>query len=246
MPGPVRLSRLPDLTVRRRVPEWMDDPALDASRHRAALRGLARLNRLSATSLTLCRALRRHVCREAKGRPWRVLDIACGGGDVTLALQRRLHRAGLPITVHGCDISATAIAEARRGAEVAGVEGMHYFRCDVLRDPLPEGYDATICSLFLHHLDRPEVEFVLRAMARQSRLVIVDDLVRSRTVWVGAWLTTRLVTRSPVVHVDGPRSVQGAFTADELASLAARAGLEDVAIRERVVGRMLMEWVRPQ
>ncbi|MFA9477393.1 methyltransferase domain-containing protein [Phycisphaerales bacterium AB-hyl4] len=221
----------------------MDDPALEPPLLRHALRGLARLNRLSATASTLARALRLHIGNDT--RPWRVLDVACGGGDVTLDIQRRLQRAKLPVTLHGCDISHTAIGHAQQCANAAGFDEMRYFHCDVLNDSLPGDYDAMICSLFLHHLDQPAVEHVLRSMARQSRLVIVDDLMRSRTIWIGAWLTTRLVTRSPVVHVDGPRSVQGAFTVDEMRSLAARAGLNDVTIRERFVGRMLMEWVRP-
>lgn len=239
----VQKWRIPDLAVRRRVPEWMDDPALDPARHRQALQGLARLNRLSATARTLCHALQRHI--RPDDRPWRVLDVACGGGDVTLAVQRRLQRAKLPVVVHGCDISETAVATARQRAEAAGAHDMHCFRCDVLRDELPAGYDIVMCSLFLHHLDRPEVEHVLRAMAQHSRVVIVDDLMRSPTVWLGAWLTTRLVTRSPVVHLDGPRSVQGAFTVDELKTLASQAGLQNVTIRERFIGRMLMEWARP-
>ena len=40
-----------------------------------------------------------------------------------------------------------------------------------------------------------------------------------------AWLGTRLLTRSPVVHVDSLRSVRAAFTRDEAAALATRAGL---------------------
>jgi hypothetical protein len=56
-------------------------------------------------------------------------------------------------------------------------------------------------------------------------MVIVSDLDRSRLGLLLAWLGTRLLTRSPVVHVDSLRSVRAAFTRDEAAALATRAGL---------------------
>lgn len=218
----------------------MDDPTLDADRHRHALRGLARLNRLSSTAAALFHPLRRHV--QPAGKPWRLLDIACGSGDITLALHRRLQRAGLPVTVHGCDVSDTALDAARARAAGAGASDVRFFRCDVLNDPLPAGYDVMTCSLFLHHLDEPDIERLLRAMGERARLILVDDLVRSRRNWWCVWLATRLVTRSPVVHVDGPLSIQGALTVDELASLADRAGLCGASVRPRRPARMLLEW----
>ena len=49
-------------------------------------------------------------------------------------------------------ISPTAVDYASRQAAIAGA-GVHFFQLDALRDPIPDGYDALTCSLFLHHLD---------------------------------------------------------------------------------------------
>jgi hypothetical protein len=80
--------------------------------------------------------------------------------------------------------------------------------------------------LVLHHLDEDEAVRLLRTLSTTARwLVIVSDLDRSRLGLLLAWLGTRLLSRSPVVHVDSLRSVRAAFTRGEAASLAARAGL---------------------
>ena len=52
----------------------------------------------------------------------------------------------------------------------------------------------------------PDVVRLLKGMAAKARcLVIVDDLIRSRLGYAMAWIGTRLLSRSWVVHHDGPR-----------------------------------------
>jgi len=80
--------------------------------------------------------------------------------------------------------------------------------------------------------------------AASDRLVVVCDLARSNVAW---WLTyagTRLLTRSPVVRVDGPLSVRAAFTIDEVRSLAVQAGLTDCRIQRRMPFRFVLSWWR--
>src|SRR5262249_61298949 len=94
-----------------------------------------------------------------------------------------------------------------RGEEEAALV---FSACDVLREPLPAGYDAVVCSLFLHHLSAEQAVGLLRRMAAAAgRLVLVNDLARGRAGYLLAYLGTRLLTRSPGVHFDGPRSVEG-------------------------------------
>ena len=54
---------------------------------------------------------------------------------------------------------------------------------------------------------------------------IVGDLERSRLGLALAWAGTRVLSRSPVVHVDALRSVRAAFTLPEARALAEAAGL---------------------
>src|SRR5260370_5692148 len=127
------------LRVRALQPELMDDPALDAEQHRQALRGLERINRWSGSARILWRPLVR-LARQIAPRPCRVLDVATGGGDVLRGLWRRAMKAGLPIRLEGCDVSAVAVAHAQEKARQAQAD-LHFFQCDALADGLPAGYD---------------------------------------------------------------------------------------------------------
>lgn len=224
---------------RRREPELMDQPGLEAGAHAQALRGLARINRFSRSADVLWRPVREALLREA--RPMRLLDVACGGGDVAVRLRLRAKRAGLALEVTGCDVSETALAVARRRAEAAGVD-VRLERVDVLGEDLPGRYDAVTCGLFMHHLDPPEVVMLLGKMAAAARLVLVDDLVRSRAALLGAHVAVRVLSRSRVVHVDGPRSVRAAYTPEELREMAAAAGMAGATVARHFPARMLLTW----
>jgi 2-polyprenyl-3-methyl-5-hydroxy-6-metoxy-1,4-benzoquinol methylase len=224
------------LARRHRQPELMDDPALDPAEHRRALAGLARINAVSGSAKVLWPALRKLAVQ--LNRPLRVLDIATGRGDVPLALLRHAERENRPITFAGCDLSAVAIEVANRAASA-----VKFFTLDVLNDPLPDGFDAFTCSLFLHHLDEPDVIALLKKMRTANpRLILVNDLERSRFNYLAVWVASRLFSRSRVVHADGPISIRGAFTVAEMKAMAEAAGLTGATVRTRFPCRMLLEW----
>jgi SAM-dependent methyltransferase len=216
----------------------MDDPSLDPALHEHALAGLERINAVSATARALWGPLR----RLSGGARLRVLDLACGAGDVAIALRRRARRAGLPVDIAACDKSPRAVAHARARADALG-EQVELFACDVLGDGFPGGYDVYLCTLFLHHLREAEAVELLRRMASGSAL-LASDLVRSRPGWWAARVGTRFLTRSPVVHADATASVEGAFTPGELRTLADAAGIPGARIRPHWPFRLLLEWER--
>ena len=50
----------------------------------------------------------------------------------------------------------------------------------------------------------------------------------------------RILTRCYVVHVDGPMSVEGAFTSDEAVSIATQAGLRNLSITHHWPQRFIL------
>lgn len=234
-------QQLEGLSRRDRQPELMDQPDLDPAEHALALRGLARVNWFSRSDSIFWPALRAFA-RGQQPQPLRVLDVACGGGDVTLALARRARRSGVDLRLAGCDLSETALSIARKQAVSAG-EAIEFFQHDVLTQPLPARFDVVICSLFLHHLDEADAVAVLRSMSQAAqRAVLVNDLVRSRSGYLLAVLGTRLLSRSRIVHVDGPLSVAGAFTSNEALQLCQQAGLSGATIARHWPQRFLLTW----
>ena len=231
------------LDQRNLLPEIMDDPDLPEAEHLAALRGLAHINVLSGSSRILWSPLRQFLRSSGLNRI-RLLDVASGGGDVPLHLGRRLRRVGFAFEVTGTDISPRAVASAR--CRAAAEESVHFDTLDVLREELPGGFDVVTCSLFLHHLSNEQSRQLLMKMANAAgRLLLVSDLVRSATNVLLVGIAARLLSRSYVVHFDGPQSVRAAFTLAELRELAAEVTSDgDEDGQRRFEGQDFLKYVR--
>ena len=196
-----------------------------------ALDGLEKINRFSRTASVLWSEIQR-LGAESPGCPLRVLDVGSGGGDVAIEIARRASAAGLALRIDGCDISAVAVEHAAGRARAEKLDNVRFFTCGALADSIEGEYDVVMCSLFLHHFGEQEALQLLtrlRSVARQA--VLIDDLRRTVLGYGMAWLGCRMLTRSPIVHSDGPISVAAAFTPSEAKALAERAGLVDVRVR---------------
>ena len=94
-----------------------------------------------------------------------VLDVACGHGNFTEAIARRVGPAGLVI---GLDISASMLGRAARRVARAGLDQVLLVRGDALALPLASGSVPKLnCSGGLHQL--PDLERALAEMARVTR-----------------------------------------------------------------------------
>lgn len=224
--------------------ELMDQPDLDRQLHLAALGGLRRINAISRSAKILWPSIAEAA--KLSTEPLRVLDLACGSGDNVLSLAQRARREQQFVEVRGCDVSTVAITAARRSAESQGFDPSNYFQLDVLREPLPSGFHVIMCSLFLHHLSREDAIYLMRKMAEATkRLVLICDL---RRTWRGlglAWAGSRLLTRSPIVHVDAVRSVAAAFAESEIEAIKIEAGLDGGVVSRHWPQRWLLLWRKP-
>ncbi len=208
---------------RSRVDERMDAPDLSEDQHRAALAGLRRLNRLSGISHVLFRQLTRLAATMPSGRPLRVLDVASGSGDLPIDWLKMAARRKMPLAVTALDRSELAMQTAAQAAREAGVQLGTVCR-DCLRNGLPAGFDVVTSSLFMHHLDPPDVSRLIQEMWRVSdRAIVICDLERSRTNLALVAAAAHVVTRSDVVHFDASASVRAAYTRDEFATLLHQA-----------------------
>src|SRR5262249_57994684 len=105
---------------------------------------------------------------------------------------------------------------------------------------------AAVGALVSHHLDGDQAVVLLRSLANLgTQLVLINDLDRSRTGLFLAHLAGRVLTRSPVVRIDGPLSVRAAFKPEEALALAEKAGLHGATVRRCWPCRWLLSWGRP-
>ena len=227
----------------------MDEPGLDESLHSAALAGLQRINRASHAARIIAQPLT-EMARDGGLRNLTLLDVACGGGDVPVAVAKLLQAQGIHVELMLMDRSTTALELAAKAAKQAGVPART--TQGSAPDGLPPGqFDAITCSLFMHHLQRQEViETLVQMHQRARRMIVISDLRRSAMGWALAWAGCRVLSRSAIVHHDGTASVRAAWTKTELTEMAREAGL-DAAKDEsklRVTAcwpwRMLLVWRR--
>jgi len=223
----------------------MDDPLLDQQEHFRALRGLRRLNRITNSYAPLWTIVKQ--LSEDVARPISVLDIGCGGGDALTQLGMRARKHNLSLSLNGFDISSTALEHAAARIEEQGLKATFHQHDILTADDSIQSrlgpYDVVYCSLFLHHFSNEQAVTILASMARFARLqLVVSDLRRTAVGYGLAVLGTRLFSRSPIVHVDGPRSVEAAFTTDEILEVSRLAGLCSAKTSRVWPERFLLQW----
>jgi SAM-dependent methyltransferase len=207
------------------VEELLDGPLDDPAALRGNLRDLERVNRwLGGAGLSA-----RAIDALAGGRETlTVLDVGTGAADIPAALLARAARDGRPLRVTAIDnrpeVLVAAVARQPRLGQTPGLE-LHVG--DGRSLPFPDrSFDIAHTSMLLHHLEPAAAVAVLGEMSRVARRgIVVNDLLRGRIAWLGAWLLSHLATRNRYTRYDAPLSVRRAYTVPELTSLIAAAGL---------------------
>jgi ubiquinone/menaquinone biosynthesis C-methylase UbiE len=206
----------------------------------ASLADVERLNaRFGGHSLTIAEVARQ--ASSVPNGPLVVLDVGGGRGDLAIHLVQWARLAGCPIRVVVLERDAATVGLGRRHCasypEIAIVQG------DATAVPLrEESVDVAVTVLTLHHLEPDAAVTALREMRTAARrAIVVNDLLRTRASWLLVWLATRFFARHPISRHDGPLSVRRAYSVEELAVLAEKAGLGRVETRRyRARARVLM------
>ncbi len=216
---------IPDLTYRAHKPEIMDDFSGDKTLLYRTLQQFAVLNatinrsRMLFTRYIINDMLRRNVdgCT--------IAEIGAGGGDFALWISSACRTAGVPVTVLAVDYDPRITAFARSAcAGDTSVKVVESDWKDLERWSTPIHY--VYANHFLHHLsDSDIVEFLERTWNMVSCGVLLNDLHRSASAYIGWTILSSLVFRGSYAFSDGRMSVRNAFTVPEMTSLIARANL---------------------
>lgn len=235
---PARAATLPFVKRLAHAPELLDGP-LDRETLAGNLRDLERVNRslggiaLSRRALmALITGFHAHhrVGRVASlGDLVRLLDVGTGAADIPEALIAWAGNNGIRLNIVGVDSRDEILdfAYERVGEradlhlEIARGERLPYEA---------RSFDVAHTSMVLHHLEPADAARLIAEMARVSRTgIVVNDLDRTWLGWLGAWLLGHLLTRNRYSRHDAPLSVRRAYRPAQVAQLAARAGLIEVA-----------------
>ncbi len=197
-------------------PEMMDDPSLGLAETERALEDLDRVTRWSAGLLPVRRTL---YPRMAGGpRRQRLLDLGTGSGLIPEVLGTAAARAGVDLSVVGCDRKLSHLLHGRR-------RGRRQLRVVASADRLPfadGAFDWSLSTLLLHHFDAAANLAVLAEMRRVARAgAVVVDLCRSRLARLLFRPLAALLGMGPVARYDGLISLEQAWSLPEVGRLAA-------------------------
>jgi SAM-dependent methyltransferase len=224
---------------RRRGVEYLDDPAVPDDVRLASMHNVERSNALFGGTRAVLSAFEREL--PTLPRQATLLDVGCGMGDISAALRRRAHHAGVTLTCIGVDVSEAVLrgedARDRLDARVVS---------DALTLPLRDRCaDVVVCSQLLHHFEPEAARRLLAELHRIARgAVIVADLRRSWLAAAGFWISALALRWHPVTRHDGVASVLRGFTAADLSALILAATGCRATIQPRLVSRLTATWHR--
>ncbi|MFC3783639.1 SAM-dependent methyltransferase [Sphingopyxis italica] len=209
--------------------EEMDAATLPPGRYARVLADLSRINALTLAPRPTLGFLERVRARGAGDRPWRILDVGFGAGDMLVRIARWGERRGVALDLAGVDLNpkSEAVAEARLGGRARLVTGDY-------RDLAGQGWDIILSSLVSHHMTPAQRTEFLRFMESEAaRGWLVNDLHRRRLPFAGYPLLATLAWVDPIVRRDGQLSVGRSFRPAEWAAMLGEA-LPDVASNCRI------------
>jgi ubiquinone/menaquinone biosynthesis C-methylase UbiE len=219
----------------RRVPsqEWLDEDLGTPEEIRQSFDDLWRINRWLGGVSGCLRLLDRYFARRGS-RHARILDVGSGDSRLASYLQGELSRRNRRVEFVALD---RRLSHLRNGNPSAGK--LSRVVADVMNFPFPEkSFEVVMCNLFLHHFSGDEaVELLRRFAGMASEAVLINDLDRHRLPYVFIRIAWPFA-RSRITRHDGAASVRQAYTQDELAALAGRAGFTSFEVERMPAFRL--------
>ncbi|HEY0595157.1 methyltransferase domain-containing protein [Sphingopyxis sp.] len=187
--------------------EEMDAVELAPARYARVLADLSRINGLTMAPRPTLGFLDRIRARGAGIRPWRILDVGYGAGDMLARIADWGAKRGVALDLAGVDLNpkSEAVAAVRLGERARLITGDY-------RGLAGHGWDIVISSLVTHHMTAGQRADFLRFMeAEAARGWLVNDLHRRRLPFAGYPLLATLAWVDPIVRRDGQLSVGRSF-----------------------------------
>lgn len=208
---------------RMNAPEILDGAVADVQLLDDSFREVWGVNRYLGGMAVLQRHLAPWLRRR---RELTLLDVACGTGDVALALHGWAQRQGAAIRAALVDNHPQVLTIAAE--RIGRVPSMVVTQGDARKLPFGDRqFDVAICNLALHHFAETDAVAVLRELNRVTRFGwVVSDLERHPLAYAAARVLAAAVWRNPITQHDGPLSVRRAFSAGEVRGLVRQAGLQ--------------------
>lgn len=224
-----------DRALRTDTVELLDRPDVDPARKLHMVRTLARQNRLLRSHARFLATVAPHVraIHEREGRPARLLELASGAGEFSLACAAHAARQGLPVEVTGSDIVPEYVAAANERARRRAIPARFLTLNAFDLSELPAGaFDVVFISQSLHHFSGGQLAMMMAQARRVATTAFVGVDGRRGLALVGLVPVLAAVVGGPVLVHDATVSARKFYAEAEL-ELLARIALPDAAVTVR-------------
>jgi 2-polyprenyl-3-methyl-5-hydroxy-6-metoxy-1,4-benzoquinol methylase len=212
----------PNFAHRSETPELMDRPDIPPAELEAALFDIAKVNYFLGGSASLLSGLKK-LTQDERPFPKQILDLGCGGGDLTIDMARWVHAHYPDTQVTGIDLLPSAIAFAQKRHLMPGLS----FAVGDAFHLQAERPDETLltCSMFLHHLQNQDIQRLLtNAYKAGFGAMVINDLHRHFWAYWGFRGISALARFSPMATYDGAVSVSRSFIRSDWNALVSPTG----------------------
>lgn len=207
------------LATRAIAEEQMDADDLSAETYAAVIGDLAKVNRLTMNARATLSFLKRAV----RDRPFRLLDVGFGHGDMLRNVARWSARRGIACELVGVDLNPRSEPAAR--AATPPELPIRYVTGDYADLP-GEPWDVVVSSLVAHHMTHDQLVAFLRFMDGQARMGwLVNDLHRHVLAYAGFPVLATIMRWHPMVKADGTLSIARSYRPAEWPPILAEAGV---------------------
>lgn len=214
------------------IPELLDDDAGTPAEVAVSLADLGRINRWFGGVRVLSRLVER-VAAQSGRRELTLLDVAGARGELPARATGQLREKNIRLETTVLD-RATSHLEPGSRSVVGNALALPF------RDA---SFDLVSCSLFVHHLEPPEVRQFVNEALRVSRLAVLINDLRRHPLHLGLVYAGLPLYRSRLTRHDAPASIRRAYTPAEMRGLLGQTSAAQVDLRTYYLYRMgIIAW----
>ncbi|MGH9670135.1 MAG: methyltransferase domain-containing protein [Terriglobales bacterium] len=210
------------------IPELLDDDDGSPPEVQSSLADLGRINRWFGGVRVLTRLVER-VAQQTGRRELTLLDVAGATGELPALAREQLQQKNIRLEVTVLDRAVSHLA-GRKGSSVVGNALALPFR--------DRSFDLVSCSLFVHHLEPPEVRQFVNEGLRVGRLATLINDIRRHPVHLALVYAGLPLYRSRLTRHDGPVSIRRAYTPEEMQAMLAQTSAARVDLSTHYLYRM--------
>jgi 2-polyprenyl-3-methyl-5-hydroxy-6-metoxy-1,4-benzoquinol methylase len=210
---------------RNDLSELMDTEPVTPEDFAACLKDLATVNRLTLAMRPTFLWLNEVTGDWPSERPFSVLDVGYGQGDMLRAIWHWAQRRGLKVELEGIDLNPLSEYAARQATPEA--MKIRFRTGDVFALGAERRFDVIISSLVTHHLTDAQIVAFIRLMERQTMTGwFINDLHRHALSYHAFRLWAAVAGWHRFVRHDGPVSIARSFRRADWESYLTQAGVD--------------------